>query len=202
VGTDGQVLGALASAAAGVAWVSPTPNTMGGLPDGAKAATMNRSAVAALGGLAITSGTLYLVGITLAAGVPLNSISMMSGAVALAAGTHQFFGVFDDGLGSSSGVARALLRGTNDDTSAAWGTQAVKTLTLTSAYTPTRSGFFYVGLLVVATTTPTVKAFGADTFLAAIPSVASGVTTSTGLIALPNPSAAPAAGNAIYAYVS
>lgn len=101
----------------------------------------------------IASGTLYMVAIYLGAGDAITSVSFVSGATAGVNLTHQWFAIYDDHLGTSSGAAYAKLAATDDDTNAAWGSSTVKTLNLTSTYNPVRSGLHYLGVLLTASTT-------------------------------------------------
>lgn len=176
-------------------------NSTGGLPNGALAATFSRT-ITGITAFQITSGTLHLTGIELCKGVPINSITFMTASGAATNPTHQIFGIFDDSLGSSSGTGYALLRGSSDDTSTAWGAITAKTLSLTSSYTPVRSGFHYLGLLVTAGVAPTMKSLATDSAMGGIASIVAGSSSSTGLTALPNPAGAPSFNNALWGYVS
>lgn len=204
VGSGGKALVADSAATLGVAYHSHYLCFNGPLPDGAISQSFPRTVVTS-SATSLTSGTLCLQGITLPAGVTISSITFVTGSQAAASPTHQIFGLYDDDLGSSSGTARALLRGTSDDTSTAWGASTAKTLNLTSSYTTTRSGFYYIGILVVTSSTaPNLQnCSAANTVIQAIAGVAGGNTTDTGITALPNPAAAPAASVAQrYCYVS
>lgn len=197
VGSAGQVL----TSAAGVpTWESFYATGL--LPDATIAQTYDRI-LGTQTAATLTSGTLRLQGIMLMGGVTITSITFASGSTALAVGTHQIFGLYDDDLGTSSGTARALLRGTSDDTSTAWAASTAKTLNLTSTYTTTRSGFYYLGLLVAASTPPNIISQNAsNAVIGALGSIPGGNTTNTGLTALPNPAAAPTLGSPIYGNVS
>lgn len=168
-------------------------NALNALANGAKAATLPRTS-AFSGSLGGTSGTLYLTGIVLQAGVALTTITWLS-ATAATGPTHQFFGIFDDSLGSSSGTAYALLATTTDDTTTAWAANTAKTLSLTpGTYSPTRTGFHYLGFMVVATTATTVRGQVADSIAGLLPSILGGASTSGLTTALPNPANAPTFG--------
>ncbi|HNU15382.1 MAG TPA: hypothetical protein PKI55_13085, partial [Chitinophagaceae bacterium] len=75
----------------------------------------------------------------------------------------------------------------------AWAANTRKTLNLTSTFTTTYTGLYYLGIMVTATTVPTMKGYTARTggqLNAAAPSM--GGTSNTGLTtALPNPANAP-----------
>ena len=134
---------------------------------------------------ALSSGRLSLQAIWLPAGVTISSISFWSATTALATGTNQLFGLYDINLN--------LLRSSVNDTSTAWAANSKKTLSLTSTFTTTYSGLHYLGIMVAATTVPTLKGNTAKTggqLGAAAPSM--GGTSTTGLTtALPATAAAP-----------
>jgi hypothetical protein len=164
-------------------------------PAGTIAESFPRATTAATSSACPTAtGVMYMTAVYIPAGVTITSISFMNGGTALATGTHQIFGLYDDNSGTSSGTPRALLRGTSDDTSTAWAGTTAKTLNLTSTYTTTRSGFYYVGVLIAATTIPTLACQN-PAQQAAISTVAPILhgTTGSALTALPNPAAALAA---------
>jgi hypothetical protein len=133
----------------------------------------------------LSSGRLSLQAIWLPAATTINSISFWSATTAGATLTNQLFGLYDINLN--------LLRASNNDTSTAWGANSKKTLALTSAFTTTYSGLHYLGIMVAATTVPTLKGNTAKTggqLGAAAPTM--GGTSSTGLTtSLPSPAAAP-----------
>lgn len=133
----------------------------------------------------LSSGRLSLQAIWLPAGVTINSISFWSATTAGATLTNQLFGLYDNNLN--------LLRSSNNDTSTAWAANSKKTLSLTSAFTTTYSGLYYLGIMVAATTVPTIKGNTAKTngaLNAAAPSM--GGTSNTGLTtALPATANAP-----------
>lgn len=173
-------------------------------PAGALFETFPRGAASTSNGGTLATGTLRFVGIALPSGLTITSITVVSGSTALSVGVHQFFGIYDDAAGSSSGTAYALLQGSNDDTSTAWAANTAKTLNLTAPYVTTRAGFFYLGLLVAATTPPSLNNLSAaNTAIMGLAPILHGNTSSVGLTALPNPGTAIASATAtIYAYVS
>lgn len=134
----------------------------------------------------LSSGRLSLQAIYLPAGTTINSISFWSATTAGATLTNQLFGLYDSSLN--------LLRSSTNDTSTAWAANSRKTLSLTSAFTTTYSGIHYLGIMVAATTVPTLKGNTAKTggqLGAGAPSM--GGTSTTGLTtALPATAAAPA----------
>lgn len=135
---------------------------------------------------ALSSGRLTLQAIWLPAGTTINSISFWSATTAGATLTNQLFGLYDSNLN--------LLRSSTNDTSTAWAANSRKTLSLTSAFTTTYSGLHYLGIMVAATTVPTLKGNTAKTggqLNAGAPSM--GGTSNTGLTtALPATANAPA----------
>lgn len=133
----------------------------------------------------LLSGRLSLQAIYIPAGITLSSVSFYSATTALATGTNQLFGLFDNN--------RNLLRSSNNDTSTAWAANSLKTLSLTSTFTTTYSGLYYLGIMVTATTVPTLKGNTAKTggqLQGQAPSM--GGTSNTGLTtALPATANAP-----------
>jgi hypothetical protein len=88
---------------------------------------------------------LALVPIGLPAG-DVTSITFVTGGQAISGGSNQWFALLD--------LSRNVLAVTSDDTSAAWGTNAAKTLPLTAPYTVATAGTYYLGVNIVATTRP------------------------------------------------
>lgn len=97
---------------------------------------------------ALVSGTLMLWGFPAVAGRKLETVTFVSGTTALDTGTVQQAVVCDS---SRVGLAVSV-----DRTSSAWAADTAKTFTFTSGYTFVTSGFFYIGLLVVASTVPSL----------------------------------------------
>jgi peptidoglycan/xylan/chitin deacetylase (PgdA/CDA1 family) len=121
-----------------------------------------------------TSGTLRLCGsVLLPAGVPVKSITFVSDATALSAGTHQWFS-----LVRQSDLA--VLAKTVNDTSTAWAVNVPKTLALSATYTPQEDTLAYVGVLIVATTPPALVATSTKSQLVGMPPYLGGQST-TGL---------------------
>lgn len=153
---------------------------------GALYETFDRNLCDEVNTAALSSGRLSLAAIYLPAGTTINSISFWSATTALATGTNQLFGLYDQNLN--------LLRSSTNDTSTAWAANSRKTLSLTSAFTTTYSGIHYLGIMVAATTVPTLKGNTAKTggqLNAGAPSM--GGTSNTGLTtALPATANAPA----------
>jgi hypothetical protein len=115
-------------------------------PTGALAETMPRLRTRPVTSVLVT-GTLRLMAIALPSGLTIGHIAMFS-AGALATGSNQWFGLFDNNL------ARLVL--TTDDGATAWGANSLKNLATTAPYTTTRDGLYYLGVCVVATGMPTL----------------------------------------------
>lgn len=149
------------------------------------------------------SGTLWLTIIEIPSDINLNGITFVTDATALAAGTHQIFGLYDDDLGTSTGTPFALLAGTSDDTNAAWAINSVKALPFSAPYRTLVGGLYYIGIMVTAGTPPALVANSvAAPTMGSLPPVLGG-RSSTGLTALPNPCIAPTANKEtmLYGYV-
>jgi len=152
---------------------------------GALYETIDRDLVDEVNTSLLSSGRLSLQAIYLPAGVTINSISFWSATTAAGTPTNQLFGLFDSSYN--------LLRSSANDTTTAWAANSKKTLALTSTFTTTYSGIHYLGIMVAATTVPTIKGNTAKVggqLNAAAPSM--GGTSTTGLTtALPATAAAP-----------
>lgn len=125
-------------------------------PTNAIVANMNR-ADTVIGNVTgvLTSGRLFLAGgAVLPAGVPVTSITFLSGNAAIATPTNQWFCLVDQNLN--------VLAKTVDDTTGAWSTNAPKTLNLSSVYTPTVDTPVYLGIMIAATTVPDLRCANAS----------------------------------------
>lgn len=146
---------------------------------------------------AIASGTLFLQAIYLRAGQKINNISFFSATTAAGTPTQGFFALYDD--------SRNLLAQSANFTTEAWAANSIKTKALTAQYTVPTSGIYYIGIVIVATTVPTLKGLTAKTAsqLAGVAPILHG-SSSTGLTTtLPNPAAAiTATVNAVWCAVS
>jgi hypothetical protein len=200
VGTEGGLaLTADPNATNKVSWSSPLsvglryPGTTGSL-----ASTYDRAMYAEANVGALSTGRLSLCRLFLPKGLTVTAITFWSATTALSVGTNQWFGLFDS--------SRAPLRLTADDTSTAWSSNTAKTLNLSSTFQTTYAGWYYVGIMVKATTVPTVMGVGSlGATLRAVAPITSG-TSSTGLTdpaSCPNPAGAiSSALNILYAEVS
>lgn len=151
---------------------------------GCKAETFPRKLVPETNVSLLSTGRLSLEAIAIRAGELISSISFWSASTPAGTPTNQLFGIYDNNLN--------LLGVTNNDTTTAWGANTRKTLNLTTPFTTTYSGLYYLGIMVTATTVPTLKGLAAVTgaqLRGAAPNL--GGTSSTGLTTtLPNPAAA------------
>lgn len=118
------------------------------VPSTAKAINMPRLGTFSLTLGALTSGRLLLVGIPLKQGDSISSLTFVSGSTALSGGTNHWFALYGQDLG--------LLRQTADQGAAAWAANTIKTLNLSSAHVATYTGLHYAGIMVAATTVPTM----------------------------------------------
>lgn len=149
------------------------------LPTGAFAQTFDRRAATLNNAISLNgSGQLQLVGIDLISGEVVTDITFFAGGTAMAGGSHMWFSLVD--------ISRNVLAKTADDTSATWAASTSsapngKTLPLSSPFTATYTGLHYVGIVVVATTLPTLLG-SSDTnaHAAMIPPIITGAST-TGL---------------------
>ncbi|MDQ0809831.1 hypothetical protein QFZ63_001545 [Streptomyces sp. B3I7] len=103
-------------------------------------------AVASTTGTTLTSGYIYLIGLTLRQAATITNLHAVLGA----AGSGLTAGQCLAGLYDSSGTRRGITA----DQATAWTSAGSKTMALTSAYAAT-AGRYYVALLFVGTTSPT-----------------------------------------------
>ncbi len=102
------------------------------------------------GQVALTTQVMTSVPIYLAAGDVITNISFRSGATAADTPTNWWFALY------SNASTPALLAQTADQTTGAWAANTTKTVALASAQTITASGIYWVGIMVKATTPPTL----------------------------------------------
>jgi hypothetical protein len=104
---------------------------------------------------ALTTGTIYACAIALDYGININNISLLVSTTAEATGTHAWVGLADSGMN--------VLAVSADKTGATYfsSTQTAVTTALTSPYTTTTAGLFYVFVNVTAGTTPLFAAAAA-----------------------------------------
>ncbi len=97
----------------------------------------------------IVTGKEHLTAIWLPAGATVTTITYRSSGTAAATSSHCWF--------SLRNSSRNLLGITSNDTAASpWSANTSKSLNLASPYAVTTSGWYYVGVMVSATTVPTL----------------------------------------------
>ena len=116
---------------------------------GSKAETMPRHLCPEVNTTIATTGQVYIQAIWLNAGTVCTNISICSATTAANTPTHYCFALYNS--------SRNLLASTADQTSTAWGANTVKTISLTSPYTITVSGVYYIAFMMTATAVCTVK---------------------------------------------
>ena len=118
-------------------------------PTNAIAETWSRTGSRHTNGGILSTGRLTLAGgCIIPAGVRVSNITFVSGTTALSVGSNQWFCLVDQ--------SNNVLAKTADDTSTAWGAGTAKTLALSTAYTPSSTIAVYLGIVVVATTPPSL----------------------------------------------
>jgi hypothetical protein len=127
----------------------------------------------------LESGRLHLVAIDLPAGLSVQDITFFSGATGAAGATHQWFALFD--------ASNSALAVTVDDAAAEWAPNSAKTLRASIPHVTTYAGLHYLGIMVAASTIPTLMAVEGSAAFSAQPPVLAG----TGAEALGPPPAPP-----------
>lgn len=97
---------------------------------------------------ALTTQVMTTVAIPLQAGDKVTSITFLSGGTAAGTPTNWWFALYSP--------AGALLSQSADQTTAAWAADTAKTLALATAQVASAAGIYYVGIMVKATTVPTL----------------------------------------------
>jgi hypothetical protein len=145
----------------------------------------------------LATGTLVLQAVFLPYNAVVSSITCVSGATAAGTPTNQWFALYDQNLNK--------LAVTADDTATAWATDSAKTLSISGGFTTTYAGLHYLGLMVKATTVPTLAGQATRASITGLAPKTCGPSTG----GLTNPASAPAAAAAItaaaasiYAYTS
>jgi hypothetical protein len=125
-----------------------TPN-MGTLANYRYLATAN--------GAALSTGVMTSVGMQFGAGQKITSISFVSATTAAGTPTHWWFALY------SAAATPAKVAQTADQTSTAWAANTLKTLALPAPVTIAVSGWYWVSVMVAATTPPTLLSAPAQT---------------------------------------
>lgn len=165
-------------------------------PTGAVAETIPRY-LATTNTSALTSGTLFLQGIYLTAGQLVSNIGIISATTAAGTPTNYFFALYDGN--------RNLRAQSANQTTTAWAANTAKTLAMTTPYRVPTSGMYYIGLMVAATTVPTIHGgpAKANAVVSSTIPILHGNSTTGLTTTLPDPAAAITAGTtSIYAWVT
>ena len=133
----------------GIDYVNPPPTIPNMGATGTIAETIPRQLCPEVSGTVLTSGTLNLQSIYLSAGQTVTNITYWSATTAAATPTNGFFALYD--------FNRNLLAQSANFTTEAWAANSSKTKAMTSAYKITKSGIYYTGIMIAATTVPTLK---------------------------------------------
>jgi hypothetical protein len=174
------------------------PETILG-PTGALAETVDRAGGTITNVATLTTQKLFLVGIALKAGMTVTNISFHTGATAAGTPTNWWFALY-----SYHATAPVLLRQTADQTTTAMAANTPFTKALTSPYVITASGMYYLGIMVKATTVPTLLVSSPNALVASMAPILQGNTADTGLTTTaPNPAGAITSANTrAYAWVT
>ncbi len=118
------------------------------LPTGAIAQTFNRDTPSTnLGTTVLQTGVLYLSAIYLPRCIA-TSATFRSAGSGVGTPTHWWFALYDSALG--------LLRQTADQTTTAWAQNTTMNKSFTTPVTITAAGLYYVGIMITASTMPTM----------------------------------------------
>jgi len=98
----------------------------------------------------LSTGVMTSTPIFLSAGETVTNLTFRSGATGAGTPTNWWFSLYD------TSATPALLQQTADQTSTAWAANTTKTLALASPVVITKSGFYWAGINVTATTPPTL----------------------------------------------
>ena len=168
-------------------------------PTGTLAETVERTNISATG-FGASSGRVYAAAVPLLKGQTVTTITFFAVA-AVNTPSNQWFGLYD-----SSGNKLAV---TNDDTTTAWAANAAKPLNLTSPYSITSSGLYYLVICQVASMPATLvqsDVLAPASAVASLAPILGGRDSATGYT---NPASAPATlnltanlGQVLYAHAS
>ena len=104
----------------------------------------------------LSSGVMSLVPIWLPAGAVVTSILVRSASTALATGTHWWFALYSNWT-DPTGANSLLLAQTADQGAGAWGINSAQDKALTAPQTITVSDWYGIGVMVAATTVPSLR---------------------------------------------
>lgn len=118
-------------------------------PTGFLAESMVRAECPEVNTVIGTTGQIAMQAIWLRAGMTVTNLTACSATTAAGTPTHYCFALYT--------LAGALCGSTADQTTTAWAANTVKTLALTTPFVVPTSGLYYIAVMVVATTVPTLK---------------------------------------------
>jgi hypothetical protein len=134
----------------GVVSTMISPSEFSSSPTGCLGETFPRclgSSATATQTIGATTGTVYMMGVWLPAGLTITNLNWITGTTAAVSPTHWWLGI-----ANSAGLQQAA---TADQLTAAIGASALKTVALSATYTTTATGLYYLLLSVTAGTNPT-----------------------------------------------
>jgi hypothetical protein len=102
------------------------------------------------GSVPLTTQVMTSVPVFLIAGDVITNITLMSGATAAGTPTNWWFALYD------TAATPNLLAQTADQTTGAWAAFTAKTLPLSAPYTVSKTGVYWVAVMVKATTVPSL----------------------------------------------
>lgn len=125
-----------------------------GQPTGLQTGTYNRFEASSSSDVAaaLATGVMTSAAIFLEAGDTVTSLSFLSGVTAAGVPTAWWFALYSDA------ATPALLAQTANQATAAWAADTIKTLPLATPQLITRTGIYYVAIMVAATTVPSLIA--------------------------------------------
>jgi len=165
------------------------------IPSTWKAETSSRLLVGSTATLAaLTTTDISFFAIELPTGMTLSNIAFLSGSTAAGTPLNQWFCLYDQNYNA--------LAVTADNTTTAWGTQTLRSLAIgntysagwnvASSFTTTYTGIYYLGIMVKATTVPTLVGGSINGTAAALTPVTGFTDTAhTGLSVPPAPPRSP-----------
>lgn len=183
-GAAGQNGAAGAAGAQGIQGIQGVPGATGpagpqgveGLPPAGALGQTYARGVGAGNQAMLSTGRLHMVGLSLPTGTTVANVAFMTATTAVSAPTNYWFGLFD--------LNRLCLRLTANQLTAAWAANTVKPLALTAPFVTTYTGLHYLGIMVAATTVPTLTGVASTAQSNTIAPIAVG-TSNTGMTTPP-----------------
>lgn len=122
----------------------------------------------------VTTGKLLCVQAFLQRGQKVTGVAFTSGGTAAGVPTHHWAALYDN--------VGALIAATTDKTTTAWAANAVTRYTFSASQTITRTGLYYLAIMVAATTMPTLAGAPCRAAISTLPPILCGTDeTHTGL---------------------